>query len=180
MLLISRAGLSPAAPAVRRSAIPVATQKAKFGLVAGILALAGSRRVFNGLQNCDIVRCNPGSSGEWRLRGKALHARSAVAYLKFSDLGDFVARNDAELRSVRGFHLLREQPTTVCRGEPASVIEFAQGIPFSVAPDAILHVEQVRTVKNGWAYVTTYIRPAESPERPEAEQWIHTFCRSAD
>ena len=105
---------------------------------------------------------------------------SARAYPNVSDLGALVAEVDANLKNVRGLHLLSEGPTKLCNGESASEIEYSQ--PGLVAADStrILDVEQVRTVKNGWAYVTTYIRPAESPKRPDAEQWIYGFCQSTD
>jgi TonB family protein len=103
---------------------------------------------------------------------------SAGAYSDFSDLGDFVASNDTKLQGVKGLHFVREERTTLCNGVPASEIEYSQPGLLAVDPDRILDIEQVRTVKSGWAYVTTYIRPAESPERPDAEQWIHMSCGS--
>jgi TonB family protein len=103
---------------------------------------------------------------------------SAGAYLKFSDLGDFVAKNDTNLQSIRGLHLLGEEQATICGREPASEVEYSQSGLVSADPDRILDVDQVRTVKNGWAFVTTYIRPAESPKRPDAEQWIRMYCDS--
>jgi len=102
---------------------------------------------------------------------------STKAYWGHSDLGKFVATIDASLQNVKSVNLLREE-TTVCSGEPASEIEFSETGLVSTDPNRVLNVEQVRTVKNGWAYMTTYIRPAESPKRPDAELWIRAFCQS--
>lgn len=103
---------------------------------------------------------------------------SAKAYWGFSDLSRFVATIDANLQDVKRVNPLREEPTTVCDAEPASEIEFTEAGLVSADPDRVLDVEQVRTVKDGWALVSTYIRPAESPKRPDAEQWIRAFCQS--
>lgn len=103
---------------------------------------------------------------------------SAGAYWNFSDLGDFVAKNDANLQRIADLHLLREERTTLCNGEPASEIEYSQPGLLASDPARILDIEQVRAVKNGWAYVTTYIRPADNPKRQDAEQWIHMYCGS--
>jgi hypothetical protein len=105
---------------------------------------------------------------------------SAKAYWGFSDLGKFVVTIDANLQNAKRVNPLREEPTTVCGSEPASEIEFSEAGLVPADPNRILNVEQVRTVKNGWAYVSTYIRPSESPKRPDAEQWIRAFCQSPD
>ena len=103
---------------------------------------------------------------------------SARAYPNISNLGVFVSEVDANLNAVRGLHLLSEGPITLCNGESASEIEYSQPGLVAANPARILDIEQVRTVKNGWAYVTTYIRPAENAKRPDAEQWIHAYCGS--
>jgi TonB family protein len=92
-----------------------------------------------------------------------------------SNLDAFVVEIDKNLKGIKDLHVLSEGPIALCNGEPASELEYSQ--PGLVAdPDRILDIEQIRTVKNGWAYVTTYIRPAESSKRPDAERWIYGFC----
>lgn len=104
---------------------------------------------------------------------------SVGAYFGFGDLSSFVAKNDASLHGIDGLEFLRESRTTLCNGEPASELEYSQPGLVSGNPGRTLDVEQVRTVKNGWAYVTTYIRPTGSPDGADAEQWIHAFCGTA-
>lgn len=101
---------------------------------------------------------------------------SAAVYANTSNLGDFVAKNDTSLRSLTGLNVLREQQTVVCGSEPASEIEYSQSGLVRSDPNGILDVERVRTFKDGWAYVTTFIRPWDSPRRRDAEQWIHSDC----
>lgn len=105
-------------------------------------------------------------------------AYSANAVQSFTNLADFVAQNDSNLRSVKELHVLSEKVAMPCGGELVSQIEYSQPGLLRSDPARFFDVEQVRTVKNSWAYVTTYIRPAESPKRPDAEQWIRAFCTS--
>lgn len=116
----------------------------------------------------------------YKLSGQATAEQylSAAAYPKFSDLVDFVSRSDNNLQSIKTLNVLKEEPTTICGSDPASELEYSQFGLIAADRDRALDVEQVRTVKNGWAYVTTYIRPADSLKRADAEQWIHAWCQS--
>lgn len=103
---------------------------------------------------------------------------SAKAYWNFPDLRKFIAQIDTNLQSIKSIHVLGEVATTVCGGVPASEIEFSEPGLVAGDPNRVMDVEQVRAAKDGWGYVTTYIRPTDSPKRPDAEQWIHTFCQT--
>ena len=104
---------------------------------------------------------------------------SARAYPNVSGLNPFVVEVDDNLNRVRGLHVLSEGPIVLCSGDPASEIEYSQPGLVASDPSRILDIQQIRTVKNGWAYVTSYIRPVESPKRPDAERWIYGFCQAA-
>ncbi len=101
---------------------------------------------------------------------------SAGLYSKFSDIDDFVAKSDATVQVAPNVRLLNEGPTTVCHGESASEIEYVRSGLVQGDPSRLMDVEQIRTVKDGYAYVATYVRPSDAPKRPEAEQWIRSFC----
>ncbi len=122
----------------------------------------------------------PGLLASYKLSGALMAEQylSARAYPNFSDLNAFVAEVGANLKFSRGLHVLSEGATKLCTGEPASEIEYSQTGLMASDPARVVNVEQIRTVKNGWAYVTTYIRPAESPKRPDAERWIYGLCGS--
>jgi len=103
---------------------------------------------------------------------------SARTYPNVSGLNPFVVEVDDNLNRVRDLHVLDEGPIMLCSGDPASEIEYSQPGLVAGDPSRILDIQQIRTVKNGWAYVTSYIRPAESPKRTDAEQWIYGFCQA--
>lgn len=104
---------------------------------------------------------------------------NAEAYWDFSNLDDFVTSIDANLQRIRPVRVERKERIVLCDGEPASEIEFSGAGLVSADPNRMLNVEQVTAVKDGWGYVSTYTRPAESPKRPDAEQWLRAFCQSS-
>lgn len=103
---------------------------------------------------------------------------SAGAYSGLSTLDDFITPHDGEFRSVATPGSLREQKITVCDGVPAWEAEYSRAGLIASNPDQVLTIRQVVAVTNGSAYVATYIRPAGAPVRSDADQWIHSYCKS--
>ncbi|HEY3776526.1 MAG TPA: energy transducer TonB [Rhizomicrobium sp.] len=103
---------------------------------------------------------------------------SAGVYSNASSLDDFVAQHESELRGLSGSGSFREQTIAVCGGVPAWEAEYSRAGLNRSAPKAALTIRQVATVRNGDAYVATYIRPAGASVRPDADEWIRAYCRA--
>jgi choline dehydrogenase-like flavoprotein len=104
---------------------------------------------------------------------------SAVIYSNYPSLDAFIAKNDKLLHTTAGVHIFSEKRMTICGGEKAW--EAAYSHPGLVAATAghVILTSQVVTVQGPYTYIASYIRPAGDPERADAEQWIHGFCKRA-
>jgi TonB family protein len=93
-----------------------------------------------------------------------MSARFSGAYDQLNDL------------IAKGAHIVSEANITICNGEAARQLEYTR--PSPVNSSRILDVDQVATLREGYIYVSEYIRPMDAAKRPEAEQWIRSYCDS--
>jgi hypothetical protein len=111
--------------------------------------------------------------------GTFRHVVNAVVYSNYGSLDDFVSKNRALLHRHAEVHMLDDKRTKICSGEPAWQFEYSH--PGTVATTAHVEIvtEQVVAVQARYTYIASYIRPATDAKRPDADRWIHAFCKRA-
>lgn len=99
-------------------------------------------------------------------------------YGGYDNLDELIASNHKMLEQINGAQIVGEARITICGGEPAWQVEYTRPWPLPADSNPILDFEQVASVRDGFAYVSAYIRPIGESKRPEAEQWIRSYCDS--
>jgi TonB family protein len=100
---------------------------------------------------------------------------SACACTYKGSLDAFI-KNNLDTLQKSGTVLLGQKATTVCGGDTAWEVEYAQLTHIRGKPDLDLDAERVVVVHSGFAYIATYARPDGDPVKPDAVGWIHAFC----
>ncbi len=102
---------------------------------------------------------------------------SAGAYSNVPSLDEFIANHDASLQSIADSASFTERRIMVCGDMPAWEAEYSRSGLVPNSPRQSVTIKQVAVVTNGTAYLATYIRPGGSSPRPDADEWIHTYCK---
>ena len=104
---------------------------------------------------------------------------NAVVYSNYPSLGAFIAKNEALLHKTSGIHVLDDKRIKICGGEPAWEVAYSHPGMTSAMAHMTVDTEQVVTVKGKFTYIANYVRLSTDPNRPDADKWIHAFCRRA-